>query len=173
MVAPQLIDITADCYTLTGWFKTTASSSSGPGGASTGGRDYFSLYLNGNFGAYIQHAPSGSNGTPPEGPWRYLHRMPMGTGGPDNVYARTVINDGVWHHFAAVREGTTMTMYLDGSMTETREFAGQDNFEVALQLCFGRNQASNPVRHWFGSLDDARIYGRALLPEEVSELANE
>jgi hypothetical protein len=49
----------------------------------------------------------------------------------------------------------------------------QPNFGVPFTLCIGRNQAAGTVRHWSGSLDDARICGRALTAEEVSYLANQ
>ncbi|MCG8586369.1 MAG: prepilin-type N-terminal cleavage/methylation domain-containing protein [Pirellulales bacterium] len=173
-VAIGTIDITGECYTLTGWFKTTASSSSGPGGASHGGRDYFSLYTNGGHGAYVQHAPSSHHGAPTEGPWRYMHRMELGTVSalPDNVYARTVINDGQWHHFAAVWEGEAQVVYLDGDEIERRDSPMQADFQVQFTLVLGRNKASSAVRHWMGKFDDARIYGRALSASEIAQLAN-
>ena len=169
-LAQQTIDITGDCYTIAGWFKTTASSAT-----PSGGRDFFSLYANGGHGAYCQHAPTSHHGSPASGPWRYLHRMPLGVVSPlpDNVYARETVNDGAWHHFAAVKEDTAQVMYFDGAETERRDPMTQANFDEPFTLCIGRNHAAGAVRHWWGSLDDARIYGRALSASEISALANE
>ena len=82
----------------------------------------------------------------------------------------TVANPaGAWHHYVAVRKGTTYTVYCDGVQKWT-----QTNTQVLMipegkQVCIGR-QVNRTDRQYKGLLDDVRIYAKALDEADVLRL---
>ena len=75
------------------------------------------------------------------------------------------INDGQWHHVAAVYDGTNKYIYVDGvldaSVTATGTIA-QNSYPV----CIGEN-AEAAGHRWNGMIDEASIYNRALTASEI------
>ncbi len=74
---------------------------------------------------------------------------------------------GAWHHVAVVRQGTTMTYYLDGAWVDsdtlsTAPASGAGHLNIACDY------TGWSTRVYKGLLDDVRVYNRALLPAEVS-----
>lgn len=82
----------------------------------------------------------------------------------------TVANPAdAWHHYVAVRKGTTYTVYCDGVQKWT-----QTNTQVLMipegkQVCIGR-QVNRTDRQYKGLLDDVRIYAQALDEADVLRL---
>lgn len=102
-----------------------------------------------------------------------------GDGGSDQVHllsADGLVSDEVWSHLAVTidRENDVAKLYLNGVQV------GRD-FDVSLvgdgaldwdEALVGTLAATgHPNFNFQGRIDDARIYDRALLPEEVAELA--
>lgn len=100
--------------------------------------------------------------------------------GSDHDWGRSVTasgarNDGEWHHVALRRDGGRLTMWLDGveeagtdvsafgSVTAGKEF-GVHGFHIG-QRVDGANRFN-------GSMDDVRIYRRALSDQEIAQLNN-
>lgn len=85
---------------------------------------------------------------------------------------QTGITTGVWHHFAVVRSGSVISLYVNGQL------AGTDNtFALTLSqaspLIFGGHASTNNVDRWFdGQLDELAVFAAALSPAEVEMLAN-
>jgi hypothetical protein len=79
-----------------------------------------------------------------------------------------------WHHIAIVIDGATkaMQLYLDGSIvrTATTQTLPKDLGNTT-QNWLGQSQYADP--YFNGSLDDFRIYNRALGAAEVAQLARE
>jgi hypothetical protein len=80
------------------------------------------------------------------------------------------INDGQWHHFAAIADATTaMYLYIDGVLAEqsaTAPIIAANGQRVRI----GENpDAQN--REWEGDIDDLAIWSRALTEEEVIALS--
>jgi hypothetical protein len=76
-----------------------------------------------------------------------------------------------WHHLAVVFARGAVTFYLDGVKTLLSDttFVGGENLGTGVELRFG---AAGPTTDPFtGSLDDIRLYNRALAATEVSALA--
>ncbi len=84
----------------------------------------------------------------------------------------TQMQDLGWHHIAVIREGTAARLYVDGArfgeiavnnlpidLDEGGLFLGQE-----LTTLFGQFQ---PGGSWWGTIDDMRIYNRAITDEEV------
>ena len=104
--------------------------------------------------------------------WR-VHRAPdtnnlsFGTTGLTNLDLEGTrdINDGQWHHVAAIYDGSTKYLYVDGALDASVEATGtinNDDYAVAI----GENlQALG--RNFDGQMDDVRIYPVALTLAQV------
>lgn len=82
------------------------------------------------------------------------------------------IGAGVWHHFAVVRSGATISFFVNGTL------AGSDSaFTFALDqnspLAFGghADPAFQPGRWFDGQLDDLAVFSAALPPADIATLA--
>ena len=103
---------------------------------------------------------------------------------PDDVLypiGSTALNDGVWHHVVGVKTSTTgASLYVDGVLVNSVTslatvlpnvpcvtwFIGSFN---STDLCL---TVADPAVTFGGSIDDARIYNRALSATEIKALYN-
>jgi len=80
---------------------------------------------------------------------------------------RTVLKPGQWHHVILVRQGRSMSVYLDGAPTP--EISGQVEmgYPTGCERLFfgGRNDGFAPLE---GKLDEISVYSRALEAHEVA-----
>jgi len=106
----------------------------------------------------------GSNGQ-----LRFLHRFPFTAGG-SNLYTTTAYNEGTWHHVAVVKSADTMALYVDGQQAGSAADATQFDQPLGC-ITLGVLTRNQLLRYFSGSMDDVRIYDRALSPEEVAGLA--
>jgi hypothetical protein len=74
-----------------------------------------------------------------------------------------------WSHVAVVRDGPTMTLYINGMPKKSGQFS-PNKFVHFGRMCLGRVNGST-ARDFSGQLDDVRVYGRALSAAEVWKLA--
>ena len=91
----------------------------------------------------------------------------VGDFGTDLFSSTTSINDGNWHHIALTSNGTTTKLYIDGSESNSLSYTwaiSVDNMEL------GRGTSSY---YYNGSIDNVRIFNRALDSGEVTQLYNE
>jgi len=79
--------------------------------------------------------------------------------------------DGNWHHYALVREGSTIRFYQDGQLTlaDTDVHNSVGLAPASKSLTLGK--AADGDHPSPGSFDDFRLYDRALLESEIQELA--
>ncbi len=88
--------------------------------------------------------------------------------------SRRRINDNQWHHVVALRNGDRLIMYIDGQI----EYAQSDNTQQGFFYVSLPNSANyfnlkslgnrGTADEWFaGSLDDVRLYTRALSASEI------
>ena len=96
--------------------------------------------------------------------------------GSGNLIGNTPVNDGRWHHVAlVVAEGAALQvpqtlLYVDGRADLT--FSGSDtayNLTADTDVSIGRRATSND-RFFPGSMDDVRIYDKALTAEEIGQV---
>ncbi len=87
----------------------------------------------------------------------------------------TIVVDGVkfneWTHLAGVYDGTNMKFYVNGESKGTIACSGSaytDNSALVL----GRDPYAQTDRFFKGSIDDVRIYNRALSEPEIKTLYN-
>ncbi len=152
-----LTDLTGD-VTLAAWVKTTNSSRTE---ALISRYDASSIET----GYLLRTAPSGH----PE--LRIGGYNLSGSGAKVFTDTGKLINDGQWHHVAAVITlGQGVSFYIDGAPTSTQ------NATVAARagganLTLGLNGWTPFGTYFTGSLDDVRIYNRALAAAEVASLA--
>jgi len=108
--------------------------------------------------------------------WR-LHRhrntntVSFGTNGLSNLslVGTTNINDGQWHHLAAVYDGQKKYLYIDGILEADVEVTGSldtndDPVQIGANSQYGRN--------FDGLIDEVLIYDHALSAEEIYDMAN-
>ena len=81
-------------------------------------------------------------------------------------------NDGAWHHFAIVGDGTTLSMYQDGiASVSTVSMATLDAVNRDDALYLGRVYAGTSGYSWAGDLAEMAKFG-ALTPEQIAALAS-
>ncbi len=99
-------------------------------------------------------------------------KFAFGVGNPDTTIVSTSsINDGVWHECVAtrVRSSGTMSLYVDGNLQVTGT-GNTNSLTASASLRFG--QILSGGGFFNGSLDEIKIYNRALGNNEVSALYN-
>ena len=100
---------------------------------------------------------------------RFLYYRPV-----DNVVRTKSYdhsNDGLWHHYAVVREGTTVRLWRDGAsdFSNTHE-NNAGSFTVEQMVLAATIHPQNYAAP--GCMDDFRLYSRALTEEEIKGLYN-
>lgn len=84
----------------------------------------------------------------------------------------TGVAAGVWRHFAVVKNGTVLSLYVDGVLT-----GSDSSFTLALQqaqpLVFGGHATTTfqPGRWFDGGLDDLGVFNAPLTAGEIATLA--
>jgi hypothetical protein len=112
------------------------------------------------------------------------HRSPysswfLGTGGESNKYwqasegikSKEEISEGSWQMLTLTIEKGYQALYLDGEMQNEKrdsDESGKDIIYSDLPLFIGFSGFHD--QHWVGSIDDVRIYNRALSEGEVKAL---
>jgi hypothetical protein len=87
--------------------------------------------------------------------------------GPNEDFTGTRnVNDGQWHHVAAVYDGSNRLIYVDGALDVSASASGlisQNSYPV----CLGQT-ANAPGNYAFdGLIDEVSIYNRALSASEI------
>ena len=149
------IDFARSDYTVSGWFRTSAASQQVLLSATNPSDDRPGIQL------YLD----------PDGKPHFLHRSPAGSsGGTDVVSTGPAANDGAWRHLAGVKAGNALTLYIDGLPVATG--TDSSNFNHTLNVTLGRQGKTTGSGYWNGTLDDIRVYARAISAQEVKEMAN-
>jgi hypothetical protein len=79
-------------------------------------------------------------------------------------------NDGTWHHVAAVRTGTTYTLFIDGTQVP----GSATGTAPVYSRLFVARRSDRLANNWFeGSVDEVRVYARALSGTEILDLYNQ
>ncbi|MDT0650411.1 LamG-like jellyroll fold domain-containing protein [Autumnicola edwardsiae] len=77
------------------------------------------------------------------------------------IYANQAITPGQWNHFAFVRKGTSMSLFINGVKDITTNSYWSGNFPIE---AIGRGNAG----FFGGRLDEVKIWNRALSYEEIA-----
>ncbi|MEG3972879.1 DUF4347 domain-containing protein, partial [Microcoleus sp. T2B6] len=95
----------------------------------------------------------------------------IGTGGTQVVVGTTNVNDGQWHHVAAVYNGSTMSLYIDGVLQGTLNGVAAiptNTFDVLI----GANQEVTG-RNFNGQIDEVRVWNTARTQAQIQGSINQ
>jgi hypothetical protein len=116
----------------------------------------------------------------PSGPYMQFDvndklRMEVFAGSRVYFLSTNAITDTDWHHYVCMRtSGTNIDCYMDGAiMAGTDSFSGTPNADTSTNLIVGGISTNTGAEKPFkGTIDDARVYNRALTSGEVTDLYN-
>lgn len=78
---------------------------------------------------------------------------------------------GDWHHLLIQRSGDLLSAYIDGALLGSAAFTAAIP-DPATAFWIGDAEDQHPGRNFRGSIDDVRIYSRALAIDEIETLAD-
>ena len=95
-------------------------------------------------------------------------------GNAPQVSSLTSISDNKWHNVVVehIRSSKTMLIYIDGVRDNSSTYTTLNTITSTSNLCIGRRCDGNAQTLFNGSIDDLRIYNRALSAAEVKQLYN-
>lgn len=139
-------------FTLSAWVKTTATSSQTVVGifVSTSSNQYYRITLSAAGLPTIE----ASNTT------------------ARTASSATAINDGAWHHVAAVfASSTSRTLYVDGVSKATSTTAATFTATIN-RLSVGRTSNSAPGSYFNGSIDEVSLWSTGLAQADIDAVYN-
>jgi len=77
-----------------------------------------------------------------------------------------------WHHIAATYNGSLTRLYLDGKTNTSSSALTGPLRTYGYPVVIGDARTPSSRRHFNGSIDEVRIYNRALSPEQIAAHAN-
>lgn len=111
--------------------------------------------------------------------WRLLARGPQArlhfavTGGPEvhGVTGQMDLSPNVWHHVCGTYDGSYLRLYMDGAQDPAGPVAYAGGIATNHEPVYiGAQSQGLGQRPWDGFIDDVRLYGRALSPDQVETL---
>jgi hypothetical protein len=152
------IDLNTADWTITGWFKRNASAN----------LDVIAhLGNSGGFG----NVGSSSLVLAYYGTGSTLQLRHWNSSNVEDVnISRTNVAAFTWHHFAIVRTGGTLALYLNGSLAGS-DSAFAFDFDAASPVKFGGANSVTVLDRWLnGSLADLALFNAPLSPAEINTL---
>jgi len=104
-----------------------------------------------------------------------FHRWAGLAGGASYVRTSGQVNDSQWHHYAFVKNGTQLYIYIDGVFDNngTDGLTADPTNDQKIHIAKRSWTAGGISDYTFkGSIDDLAIWNRTLSPEQVNALAN-
>ncbi len=140
---------TAD-FTVEAWFRTTSASGiliSNRFVASHGRFFHMGIANNGVLAVEIDGAPSN-----------------ISTSSYNAFSGKTVVTDGLWHHVALTRVGSTATLYLDGQvdMASTVQQSADVSSGYSLDIGARNLEGTGYAFYFTGEIDEVRVWNEAL-----------
>lgn len=77
-----------------------------------------------------------------------------------------------WHHVGCVGNGTTLTLYIDGTAQATGGSATGDYGSSSYNFTLGGTVFDATGNNYYGNIDDVRVYKRALSGTQITALYN-
>jgi len=143
--------------TVTAWIRTTTTVRAG----------IVNKYVASSFSGYNLYTENGQLCA-----WYFRDSSNHTWDGTTCTLAVAGANDGQWHHVAFVVDASQAQLYLDGTLRTTQPWTGSPGATSTTQpLSLARYPGATPTSFLPGSIDDARLYNRALTQAEISALA--
>lgn len=101
--------------------------------------------------------------------WRLIRNSTSGAisfhfnaagGGEYQANGSTSIVDGQWHHLMAIYDGSSLRLYIDGTLDASTAAGAVNTSSDPVYIGSRVNNTTN--RNWIGSIDDVRLYDIAL-----------
>ena len=96
-------------------------------------------------------------------------------GGPANVDSAApnsaMLQADVWTHVAVTYDGAQLSIYKDGAQIASGAQSGTIVTESSVEVWIG-DSPPNGQRSFDGLIDEVRIYGRALVAQEIEQIMN-
>jgi hypothetical protein len=144
-------------FTMAAWIKASQARSDW--------RDIITKWPN----AYAFQIDKGGGGFCPSGGMSVAGALIMNEANAVVVCGGSVVDDGKWHHVAYTRNGSTRVFYVDGAaITSISNTNTIPSLTAALNDNIG--QLTGGGQQFTGTIDDVRIYNRALSSSEVQAL---
>lgn len=92
-----------------------------------------------------------------------------------NVKDESLIQPGIWYHLAGTFDNDTFKLYINGKLIRSDACKSPLHFQDQNPLLIGgnsNNQNQSLVDCFKGTIDEVRIYKRALSLEEINQLVN-
>ncbi|MEM3093007.1 MAG: phospholipase D-like domain-containing protein, partial [Candidatus Nitrosocaldus sp.] len=144
-------------FSVSAWFRTSSAFTSPAIIVNKGGFDTSASKL--NYGLWITTNGNLSGGFEDANGIDYFIRSP-------NTY-----NDGQWHYAVVTYDGSTLNLYVDGSLVSSLNTNGAIPATDTMPLTIGKNSLDSS-RYFIGDIDEVRIYNRALTAQEVNDAYN-
>lgn len=88
----------------------------------------------------------------------------------DQVEATGAIEEGQWRHLAGSYDGTTMRLYVDGVLVQSKSHTSGGDLDSYPAHTVTMGDSVSGYRELDGLLDDVRVYSRALTAGQIAEL---
>ena len=146
---PTELQLTND-ISVSGWFKTSSSST----------MNIFTKRASGinNWAVYMQSGKI------------YFWVSVDGSSVPIQIQSASTLNDGNWHFFTGVREGTSLKLYIDNLTAVSGTIASGSLLNPNGTVMIGKAAVNNLL--WSGNIDELGIWNTALTSTQVSEIYN-
>ncbi len=83
-----------------------------------------------------------------------------------------VLSENTWHHIAGTYDGTTMKIYLDGSLVGSSPVSGSITTNPAAAAWIGGNPPTATGHPWHGEIDEVRIWNTARTQAQLQANSN-
>ncbi|MFN4337017.1 MAG: LamG domain-containing protein, partial [Candidatus Nitrosocaldus sp.] len=154
-------------FTVSAWFRTTMNNNSqvamivNKGGFGNGdGTDRPDM----NYGIWLTGSNQGVRG-------RVAGGFESANGTNYFVFSPNTYNDGQWHYVTLTYDGSTLRLYVDGTLVSSLSTTAIPDYNWNTPLTIGKNSLDNS-RYFIGDIDEVRVYNRALTAQEVSNAYN-
>ena len=88
---------------------------------------------------------------------------------PENtpvIESNAVVDNGLFHHIAFVKDGAKLKLYIDGNLDNETQDTTQNDTKNVSPLFFGRRGGATS-RFFTGAIDEVRIWSRARTEQEI------
>ena len=84
------------------------------------------------------------------------------------IGTKTIL-DGTWHHVIGVRNGTTVSVYVDGALDATTTLSTLSTLTLGLTTVGALHRITTVSNYFGGSIDEAALYGTSLTAAQIAD----